>query len=194
MPHICDLRTSHLMRKRSVSVSKMKQVTIHCDGACQGNPGPGGWAAVLQYGEKRKEICGAVVATTNNRMELQAAIEGLRALKEACEVEVFTDSEYLRNGITSWVRGWKYKGWMTKERKPVKNADLWRELDALANGHKVTWRWLKGHAGHVDNERCDALAVEQISVLRKRCTKQELKRALKEFKEQAAGVGTSKLL
>lgn len=169
----------------------MKQVTIHCDGACQGNPGPGGWAAVLQYGEKRKEICGAVAATTNNRMELQAAIESLRALKEVCEVEVFTDSEYLRNGITSWVRGWKFKGWMTKERKPVKNADLWRELDALASQHKVTWRWLKGHAGHAENERCDALAVEQINLLRSKCRPEDLKKALKEFQERTATMSKS---
>lgn len=163
----------------------MKQVTIHCDGACQGNPGPGGWAAVLQYSEKRKEVCGAVAATTNNRMELQAAIEGLRILIEACEVEMFTDSEYLRNGITSWIKGWKYKGWMTKERKPVKNADLWKELDALVSQHKVTWRWVKGHAGHVDNERCDSLAVEAISVLRKQVRPEELKNALKVFRDEA---------
>jgi ribonuclease HI len=161
----------------------VKHVIIYCDGACQGNPGPGGWAGVLQFGEKRKEICGAVLATTNNRMELQAAIEGLRALKEACEVQVFTDSEYLRNGITSWITGWKFKGWKTKDRKPVKNADLWRELDGLASAHKVTWHWLKGHAGHVDNERCDSLAVEQINLLRSKFKTEDFQNALKEFRE-----------
>jgi ribonuclease HI len=161
-------------------------MTIHCDGACQGNPGPGGWAAVLEYGEKRREISGAVLATTNNRMELQAAIEGLRILKEACEVQMFTDSEYLRNGITLWIRGWKYKGWITRERKPVKNADLWRELDALVSEHKVTWQWLKGHAGHVENERCDSLAVQQIDLLRAKVKPEEFKSALNEFKQQIA--------
>jgi ribonuclease HI len=164
----------------------MKEVTIHCDGACQGNPGPGGWAAVLQYGETRRQVCGAVLATTNNRMELQAAIEGLRALKEPCEVQVFTDSEYLRNGITSWIRGWKYKGWKTKDRKPVKNVELWQELDSLASNHKVTWHWLKGHAGHVENELCDVLAVQQVTLLRMRHKPEELRHALKEFQNKVA--------
>jgi ribonuclease HI len=162
----------------------VKQVIIYCDGACQGNPGPGGWAAVLQHGEKRKEVCGAVLATTNNRMELQAAIEGLRALKEPCEVQMFTDSEYLRNGITSWIRGWKFKGWMTKQRKPVKNVDLWRELDGLASAHNVAWHWLKGHAGHVENERCDSLAVQQINLLRSKNKSAEFETALKDFREK----------
>lgn len=165
----------------------MKQVTIHCDGACQGNPGPGGWAAVLQYGAKRKEVCGAVLATTNNRMELQAAIEAFRALKEPCNVEIFTDSVYLRKGMMSWVRGWKVNGWKTTDKKPVKNADLWRELDDLASKHKVTWRWLKGHAGHVENECCDRLAVKEIERLRVRCTKQELRDALDKFQEEVSG-------
>ena len=164
----------------------MKKIIVHCDGACEGNPGPGGWAAVLQYGEKRREICESVLATTNNRMELQAAIEALRALKEICEVEVHTDSEYLRQGMTSWVRGWKVKGWKTKERRPVKNADLWQELDVLASKHKVTWHWLKGHAGHVENERCDILAVEQIALLRGKHKPEELRNALNAFKEKAA--------
>src|SRR6266581_3443715 len=140
----------------------MKKVIIHSDGACDGNPGPGGWAAVLEYGARKKELSGAAMATTCNRMEIQAAIEALRALKEPCDVEFYTDSEYLRNGISSWIASWKVKGWKTKDRKPVKNIDLWKELDGLASGHKIAWHWLKGHAGHALNERCDQLAVEQI--------------------------------
>lgn len=139
---------------------------------------------MLQYGEKRKEICGAVPATTNNRMELQAAMESFRALKEPCVVEIFTDSVYLRKGMMSWVRGWKINGWKTTDRKPVKNAELWRELDDLASRHKVTWRWLKGHAGHVENECCDQLAVKQIELLRGRCSKDELKSALRKFQQE----------
>lgn len=164
----------------------MKRVTIHCDGACQGNPGPGGWAAVLQYGEKRKEVCGAVLATTNNRMELQAAIGAFRALKEPCEVEIFTDSVYLRKGMMSWVRGWKLNGWRTTDKKPVKNAELWRDLDELASTHNVTWRWLKGHAGHVENERCDTLAVQQIESLASKHNAAELQTALRDFLEKSA--------
>src|SRR5258706_1173409 len=105
---------------------KMKHIIIHSDGACEGNPGPGGWAAILEYGAKKKELCGGVMATTNNRMEIQAAIEGLRALKEPCDVEVYTDSEYLRDGISTWVAGWKMRGWKTRDKKPVKNVDLWK--------------------------------------------------------------------
>lgn len=172
----------------------MKQVTIHCDGACQGNPGPGGWAAVLQYGEKRKEICGAVLATTNNRMELQAAMEAFRALKEPCQIEIFTDSVYLRKGMMSWVRGWKMNGWRTTDKKPVKNAELWKELDELSSKHNVTWRWLKGHAGHVENERCDTLAVEQITFLRSSCKPGDLKEALRQFQEKTSLASSDRAL
>jgi Ribonuclease HI len=161
----------------------MKHVTIHTDGGCEGNPGPGGWAAVLRYGDKCREVSGAEIATTNNRMELRAAIEALRALKEACEVTLFTDSEYLRNGITGWIHGWRRNGWRTKDRKPVKNSDLWQELDQLARQHVLKWEWLKGHAGHKDNERCDVLARQQISELRKKHSKAELKQALEAFKQ-----------
>ena len=162
----------------------MKHVIIHSDGACEGNPGPGGWAAILEHGSTKKEISGAAMATTNNRMEIQAAIEGLRALKEPCEVEVYTDSEYLRDGITSWVHGWKARGWKTRDRKPVKNVDLWQELVGLGAGHKVTWHWLKGHAGHPLNERCDQLAVQQIRLLRQKHKKEEFTAAMEAFKAQ----------
>lgn len=139
---------------------------MHTDGACEGNPGPGGWAALLRHGKHAREITGSEPATTNNRMELQAAIAGLAALKERCAVTVFTDSEYVRNGITDWLRSWKARGWRPADRKPVKNEDLWRELDQQAARHQITWEWLKGHACHADNERCDQLAVEEITRLR----------------------------
>lgn len=136
----------------------MKKVRLITDGACLGNPGPGGWAAILRYGDKKKEIFGSEPHTTNNRMELRAAIEGLRALKEGCEVEVVTDSEYLKNGITTWIHGWKRKGWMTAAKKPVVNQDLWKDLEEQASRHKTQWSWTKGHASHADNNRCDELA------------------------------------
>jgi ribonuclease HI len=136
----------------------VKKVQLITDGACLGNPGPGGWAAILRYGDKKKEIFGSEPHTTNNRMELRAAIEGLRALKEGCEVEVVTDSEYLKNGITTWIHGWKRKGWMTAAKKPVVNQDLWKDLDEEVSRHKTQWSWTKGHASHADNNRCDELA------------------------------------
>jgi ribonuclease HI len=136
----------------------VKKVQLITDGACHGNPGPGGWAAILRYGEKKKEIWGCEPHTTNNRMELRAAIEGLRALKEDCEVEVVTDSEYLKNGITTWIHGWKRKGWITASKKPVVNQDLWKALDDQVTRHRTTWTWTKGHANHADNNRCDELA------------------------------------
>jgi ribonuclease HI len=136
----------------------VKQVRLITDGACLGNPGPGGWAAVLRYNEHKKEIWGSEPQTTNNRMELRAAIEGLRALRENCAVEVVTDSEYLKNGITTWIHNWKRKGWMTAAKKPVVNQDLWKQLDEQVNRHQTTWSWTKGHAGHADNNRCDELA------------------------------------
>ena len=136
----------------------MKKVQLITDGACLGNPGPGGWAAILRYNEHKKELWGSEPQTTNNRMELRAAIEGLRALKENCAVEVVTDSEYLKNGITSWIHGWKLKGWMTAAKKPVVNQDLWKALDEENSRHQTTWVWTKGHANHADNNRCDELA------------------------------------
>ena len=136
----------------------MKKVQVITDGACLGNPGPGGWAAILRYREHKKELWGSEPHTTNNRMELRAAIEALRALKERCEAEVVTDSEYLKNGITGWIQGWKRNGWMTKAKKPVVNQDLWQALDEQVARHQTTWTWTKGHASHADNNRCDELA------------------------------------
>ena len=135
-----------------------KKVQMITDGSCLGNPGPGGWACILRYGERSKELFGFAPRTTNNRMELTAAIEGLRALRESCEVEIVTDSEYVKNGITTWIAGWKRKGWLTSAKKPVVNRDLWEELDAQVNRHKATWTWTKGHAAHGDNNRADELA------------------------------------
>lgn len=153
----------------------MKEVTIHTDGACEGNPGPGGWAAVLRHGTRSREISGGVPATTNNRMELQAAIAALQALKEPCQVELWTDSQYLRQGITEWLAGWKRRGWRTVDKRPVKNEDLWRALDTAAAPHQIRWHWLKGHAGHADNERCDSLARAEVEKLRKLHTREQLK-------------------
>lgn len=136
----------------------MKHVQLITDGACIGNPGPGGWACILRSGEKTKEMFGSEPHTTNNRMELTAAIEGLRALREPCEVEVVTDSEYLKNGITTWIKGWKRNGWKTAAKKPVVNQDLWMTLDELVEKHTMRWTWTKGHADHPDNNRCDELA------------------------------------
>jgi ribonuclease HI len=136
----------------------VRKVQIVTDGSCLGNPGPGGWAAVLRHQEQEKEIWGCEPHTTNNRMELRAAIEGLRALREACEVEVVTDSEYLKNGITQWIHAWKRKGWMTAAKKPVVNQDLWKDLDEQVARHKTAWVWTKGHASHAGNNRCDELA------------------------------------
>lgn len=135
-----------------------KEVVIFTDGACRGNPGPGGWGVLLRFGAAERELCGGEGQTTNNRMELMAAIKGLEALREPCVVQLFTDSEYVRRGITEWMLKWRNNGWRTADRKPVKNADLWRELDAEATRHRVSWHWVKGHAGHPDNERADALA------------------------------------
>ena len=136
----------------------MKKIQIITDGACLGNPGPGGWAAILRFGSHTKEIFGYEPHTTNNRMELTAAIEALRMLKEKCEVEVVTDSEYLKNGITSWIVNWKKRNWMTSAKKPVVNRDLWEELDEQVESHHVKWSWTKGHASHEDNNRADELA------------------------------------
>lgn len=128
------------------------------DGACIGNPGPGGWACILRFGDKNREMYGSEPETTNNRMELKAAVEGLRALKEPCEVEIVTDSNYVKNGITEWIRKWKRNGWLTGAKKPVANQDLWIELDEQNARHATKWSWTKGHASHADNNRCDELA------------------------------------
>ncbi|MBI0169541.1 MULTISPECIES: ribonuclease HI [Bartonella] len=136
----------------------MKQVEIFTDGACSGNPGPGGWGVLLRWNGVTKELYGGEPDTTNNRMELTAAINALDALKEPCNVDLYTDSVYVRDGISSWIDGWKAKDWKTSARKPVKNADLWQKLDLARTRHNVNWHWVKGHAGHPENERCDELA------------------------------------
>jgi len=136
----------------------MKLVEIYTDGACRGNPGPGGWGALLCYGETERELFGGERLTTNNRMELTAAIRALSALREPCRVDLYTDSQYVRSGITEWMKNWKKRGWRTAERKPVKNADLWQMLDAEAARHDVRWHWVRGHSGHAGNERADGLA------------------------------------
>jgi ribonuclease HI len=143
----------------------MSVVEIYTDGACRGNPGPGGWGALLTQGEHAKELSGAEPLTTNNRMELTAVIRALEALKRPSEVRIFTDSEYVRRGITEWVKSWKVRGWKTADRKPVKNQDLWERLDTLAAGHKIEWRWVKGHSGIPGNERVDRLANEAIDAM-----------------------------
>ena len=142
------------------------EVQLFTDGACSGNPGPGGWGAVLRYGESEKELSGGEAATTNNRMELMAAIAGLEALKRPCHVRLYTDSQYLRDGITQWLPAWKGRGWRTADKKPVKNLDLWQRLEAAAAPHEVAWHWVRGHAGHPENERADALARAAIRARR----------------------------
>ena len=134
------------------------QVSIYTDGACKGNPGPGGWGAWLSTGGHEKDLCGGEKLTTNNRMELTAVIEALASLRRSCDVTIYTDSEYVRKGITEWIHGWKQRGWKTADRKPVRNQDLWEALDAAAAAHTVDWRWVKGHSGDPGNERADALA------------------------------------
>ena len=138
------------------------EVTIYTDGACKGNPGPGGWGVLMIAGENRRELCGGEVTTTNNRMELTAAIEALRALKRPTRVRLFTDSKYVMQGIETWIYGWKKNGWRTSDKKPVKNMDLWQALDALAAAQQVEWRWVKGHSGDPGNERADALSNDGI--------------------------------
>ena len=135
-----------------------KQVVMYTDGACKGNPGVGGWGVSLQYGPHRKELFGGEAETTNNRMELTAAIEGLKQLKQACKVTIYTDSKYVMQGMEEWIAGWKARGWKTASKSPVKNVDLWQQLDELVGKHEVTWQWVKGHAGDEGNERADELA------------------------------------
>lgn len=136
----------------------MSHVTVYTDGACKGNPGPGGWGAWLRSGSHEKELWGGERLTTNNRMELTAVIEALALLKKPCRVDIYTDSEYVRNGITSWIHNWKARGWLTADRKPVKNVELWQRLDEVARPHRVQWHWVKGHSGDPGNERADQLA------------------------------------
>jgi ribonuclease HI len=138
-------------------------VQIFTDGACSGNPGPGGWGAVLRFDGKEKELKGGEALTTNNRMELMAAISALETLKRDCSVDMFTDSNYLRDGITKWIHSWRRNGWRTAEKKPVKNAELWQRLDAALGRHDIRWHWVRGHAGHAENERADALAREGMA-------------------------------
>jgi ribonuclease HI len=149
-------------------VSVSPAVVIYTDGACSGNPGPGGWGAILSFAGKEKELKGGELHTTNNRMELMAAISALEALTKPCDVDLHTDSQYVRNGISSWINNWKKNGWKTADKKPVKNVDLWQKLDAALKQHKVRWHWVKGHAGHPMNERADQLARDAIDELRDR--------------------------
>ncbi len=160
------------------------RVIIYSDGACSGNPGPGGWGAVLIYGEKRKELSGGEAVTTNNRMELQAATEALDALKRPCTIDLHTDSQYVRNGITQWIHRWKANGWRTSAKEPVKNEDLWRRLDEAARRHKIIWNWVKGHAGHEHNERADELAREGMEPFLK---KKKKPKPTAQSKERATG-------
>jgi ribonuclease HI len=145
---------------------RLPHVTIHTDGACSGNPGPGGWGAILAFEDRERELKGGEPNTTNNRMELMAAISALEALKRPCRVDLHTDSQYLRNGIMTWIKNWKRNGWRTSDKKPVKNVDLWQHLDAALAQHEVRWHWLRGHAGHEMNERADVLAREAIAEIR----------------------------
>ena len=144
----------------------MRHVTVFTDGACSGNPGPGGWAAVILDGDHRRELSGFDAATTNNRMEMSAAIRALEALPDTVAVDLHTDSQYLRNGMSAWLARWKRNGWRTADRKPVKNEDLWRRLDELAREHAIEWHWVRGHSGHVENERADALANRGIDEMK----------------------------
>jgi ribonuclease HI len=145
----------------------MKEIVIYTDGACSGNPGPGGWGSILRFGTVEKELFGGEPETTNNRMELMAAIQALSVLKEACIVQLYTDSVYVKDGLSKWIHGWKRNGWQTAEKKPVKNADLWQNLDGLRTIHQVTLHWIKGHAGHPENERADVLARKGMAPFKK---------------------------
>jgi ribonuclease HI len=143
-------------------VSRETEVEIFTDGACSGNPGPGGWGAILRVANRERELSGGDPATTNNRMELMAAIMALEALKRPCKVRLLTDSSYVRDGVTKWIHGWKKNGWRTADKKPVKNVELWQRLDEASAPHRIHWSWVKGHSGHVENERADALARAEI--------------------------------
>ncbi len=143
-----------------------ERINIHTDGACSGNPGPGGWAAILRWKDHEREISGGAANTTNNRMELQAVIEALKSLKKSSKVDLYTDSQYVRTGMMEWIRNWKRNGWRNAEKKPVKNTELWQELDALAAQHDINWHWVRGHAGDEMNERADALAVAALQAFK----------------------------
>jgi len=151
-----------------MSEQRRPHVAIFTDGACSGNPGPGGWGAILRYGDIEKELKGGENPTTNNRMELLAAISALEALKRPAVVDLTTDSQYVRQGITSWIHNWKKNGWRTADKKPVKNVDLWQRLDAALKEHEIRWHWIKGHAGHLENERADQLARDGLAESRSR--------------------------
>ena len=147
-------------------MSETANVELFTDGACSGNPGPGGWGAILRMGDREKELSGGEPATTNNRMELMGVISGLEALKWPCKVKLYTDSKYVLDGATKWIHGWKKNGWRTADKKPVKNVELWQRLDAARAAHKIDWIWVKGHSGHIENERADELARSEIVKLR----------------------------
>ncbi|RKW30321.1 MAG: ribonuclease HI [Kingella sp. (in: b-proteobacteria)] len=140
-----------------------KTVSLYTDGACKGNPGKGGWGVLMRYGSHEKELFGGEAHTTNNRMELTAIIQGLAALKRPCAVVIYTDSQYVKNGMEQWIHGWKKNGWKTASKQPVKNEDLWQQLDRLAAQHQIQWQWVRGHAGHAENERADALANQGVA-------------------------------
>lgn len=142
----------------------MKKIEIYTDGACSGNPGKGGYGVILKYKNKEKELSGYAEETTNNKMELTAVIEGLKALKEACEIDIYTDSQYVKQGITEWIYNWQKNGWKTADKKAVKNAELWQELSEIIKPHKISWHWVKGHSGHPMNERADTLATNEIKI------------------------------
>ena len=169
----------------------MQKVVIHSDGGCHGNPGPGGWAAVLVCGTHRREVSGGEPATTNNRMELQAAIGALSVLKRPCVVEFHTDSNYLKNGITKWLYAWKKNGWRTAGKQPVKNGDLWRALEAAAKPHTITWAWVKGHAGNEGNERCDQLAAAEIEKIKQTHTPRQLAQFIEQMQARAEPADTA---
>ena len=156
------------MSEAAAKPSRGDAVVIHTDGACSGNPGPGGWGALLEWGGREKELKGGEADTTNNRMEMMAAIAALEALTRPCTVELYTDSNYLKGGITGWIHGWKKNGWKTADKKPVKNVDLWQRLEAALERHTVSWHWVKGHAGHTENERADQLAREGMAPFKTR--------------------------
>ena len=155
--------TAKKPRRGGAPVLDGDALQIWTDGACSGNPGPGGWGAILKFGDAEKELKGGEAHTTNNRMELMAAISALEALKKPCSVDLYTDSQYVRQGITGWIHGWKKNGWRTADRKPVKNVDLWQRLDAALKTHDVRWHWVKGHAGHAENERADQLSRDGLA-------------------------------